>query len=79
MALFGRNRSRIIPDQTKALEHPIRLRIVELFRLKPDRSLTAEALAAELVDRFPEVKVRQVAYHVAVLQDARLLPSPTEG
>ncbi|HEU5063939.1 MAG TPA: helix-turn-helix domain-containing protein [Solirubrobacterales bacterium] len=75
MGLYGRDRGRIIPDQKQALDHPLRLRVLELFAQKPERSLAAESLAADLADRFPDVKIRQVAYHVAVLKDARLLPT----
>lgn len=75
MALHGRDRGRIEPDQTQALSHPIRLRIMELFTKDTDRPLGAESLAANLHADFPEVKVRQVAYHVAVLKDAQLIPA----
>ena len=62
-------------DKTQALSHPTRLRILELFTRDTDRSLAAEPLTADLASDYPDVKVRQVAYHVAVLQDAELLPA----
>lgn len=57
----------------------MRQRIVDLFTLQRNRSLTAEALAADLADHFPDVRVRQVAYHVAVLRGAGLLPTSAGG
>jgi hypothetical protein len=75
MGLFGRDRGRIEADQTQALDHPMRLRIMELFTKDTDRKLAAESLAADLVADFPKVQVRQVAYHVAVLKDAQLIPA----
>lgn len=75
MALHGGDRGRIETDQTKALEHPMRLRIVELFTRDEARSMAAEPLAADLATFFPGVKIRQVAYHVAVLRDAKLIPA----
>lgn len=75
MALYGHDRDRIETDQAKALEHPMRLRIIELFTKDEGRSMAAESLAADLVTSFPGVKLRQVAYHVAVLRDAQLIPS----
>lgn len=75
MARFGRDRGRIEADQTHALAHPMRLRILELFTRNADRPLAADSLAADLVADFPEVKICQVAYHVAVLRDAKLIPA----
>jgi hypothetical protein len=75
MSLFGGNRGRIEPDQTQALAHPTRLRIWELFTRNTDRPLAAESMAADLAADFPDVKIRQVAYHLAVLQDAQLIPA----
>lgn len=80
MELFGRDRNRIEADQTKATQHPIRLRIVELFTRNPLRPLECEALAADLLTEFPDLTAKEakpalIAYHVAVLKDARLLPT----
>lgn len=75
MALFGRGRGRIEPDQQKALDHPMRLRIMELFTKDEDRPLAAEPLAADLAPDFPDVSLSQVMYHVSVLRDAQLLPA----
>lgn len=73
--LFGRDRGRLEADQRQALDHPVRLRIVELYTKDEGRSMAADVLASDLMTFFPKVKVRQVAYHVAVLRDAQLLPA----
>jgi hypothetical protein len=73
MAPFGRGR--IEPDQRQALSHPVRRRIFELFTRDTDRPMAAGWLIGDLVGDFPEVKVRNVAYHVTVLKDAQLVPA----
>jgi len=78
--LYGRDRNRIEADQTKATEHPTRLRIVELFTRNTFRPLECDLLAADLLSEFPGLKAREakpalIAYHVAVLKDAQLLPN----
>lgn len=80
MALFGRDRNRIEADQTKATQHPVRVRIVELFTRNQLRSMEVDILLADLLTEFSDIKPSlarpaQVAYHVAVLKDARLLPT----
>jgi hypothetical protein len=74
------NRNRIQPDATKATEHPVRVMIVGLFTRNPLRPLDCEVLAADLLTEFPDLKAREakpalIAYHVAVLKDAQLLPA----
>lgn len=71
MALAGRD-SNLLKD---ALGHPIRIQIVALFVKDRSRSMAAKSLAADLVTFFPKVKVRQVAYHTAILRDAHLIPT----
>jgi hypothetical protein len=39
MPLFGQDRNRIKADQKQALSHPLRLRIMEMHRREPGRSL----------------------------------------
>jgi DNA-binding transcriptional ArsR family regulator len=59
----------------KALNHPLRLRILEMHKREPGRSLSVAALTADL-GRTPEyegVSAAQVHYHRARLQDAKLL------
>ncbi len=59
-------------DQVRELGHPVRLRILELARADPQRPLASDKLALEMGDL--NVNVSQVAYHVARLRDADLLP-----
>jgi DNA-binding transcriptional ArsR family regulator len=76
MPLFGRNRNRIKADQTQALSHPLRLRIMEMHLREPDRSLSVESLTADLARTpgYEHVKPSEVSYHRARLLDAELLP-----
>lgn len=76
----GRNRDRIELSQKQAMAHPARERIMELFERDRLRSLKADALSADLLSGFPglnpiDLRPPQVAYHVAVLKDAELLPT----
>jgi hypothetical protein len=80
MALWGRDRNRIDADQTQATHHPVRVRIVELFTRNQLRPMEADVLSADLLTEFPDLKAKeakpaQIAYHVAVLKDAQLLPT----
>lgn len=80
MPRYGRDRNRIEGDQTQATQHPVRRMILKLFNRDTWRPLEADVLAADLLTEFPdleadEAKPGQVAYHVAVLKDADLLPS----
>ncbi len=78
MPLFGRDRGRFEVDQTQAISHPVRLRILELFTRDTDRSLAAADLRAALVSEdaaFEKYGVGQVLYHRARLQAAELLPT----
>jgi DNA-binding transcriptional ArsR family regulator len=61
----------------RALDHPVRLRILELHRRDSDRSpLSVAKLTAALRDTgdYREVTAAQVNYHRALLRDADLLP-----
>lgn len=76
---YGRDRGRIELGRRQAMAHPTRKRIMELFERDTLRSLKANELFADLLTEFPdlgstELKPPQVAYHVAVLRDAELLP-----
>jgi len=70
--------ARLDTDQLHALAHPIRIRIVALFTEDTDRALTPKAvvraLAVEAAD-LGRLSISQVAYHLARLRDARLLPA----
>jgi|tagenome__1003787_1003787.scaffolds.fasta_scaffold20918523_2 Helix-turn-helix domain len=62
-------------DLTPVFRSPVRVRILELFTLDTDRPMQPGPLAEELMEFFPEVKLKQVAYHLSVLRDARLIPA----
>jgi DNA-binding transcriptional ArsR family regulator len=75
MDFFGRGSGR---SQEQALSNPIRIRIFELFTKDEVRSLTATALATDLTASdggLANVSVGQVAYHLACLRDAELIPA----
>jgi hypothetical protein len=67
-----KDRKRVHRNQVKELGHPVRLRILELVRADPQRSLTTAALVPDMDDL--EVNHSQVAYHVMRLREAKLLP-----
>lgn len=79
MELFGRDRHRLEAEQTKALDHEVRLGILELFTKDRRRPLDAESLLSDLLlkdpEKFGKYKPAQIVYHRARLQDARLLPT----
>jgi hypothetical protein len=77
MPLFGSDRNRIKADQTQALSHPTRLRILEVIARQRVRLLSVEALTETLVTTpgFEHVKPDQVNYHRARLLAADLLPA----
>jgi DNA-binding transcriptional ArsR family regulator len=60
---------------TQVLKSPMRVRILELLTM--DAALPAKAvpLAEALTVDFPEAKPDQVNYHLAILKDARLIPT----
>lgn len=78
MPRFGRDRGRLEIDRTRALSHPVRITILDLFTKDEKRSLSAEDLLADLIevdpDKFSEFKPAQIAYHRARLQDVNLIP-----
>jgi hypothetical protein len=80
MPRYGRDRNRIEGDQLQATEHPVRMMIVQLFTRNRLRPMEVNVLVADLLTEFPDLKAEEVrpanvAYHVAVLRDAELLPS----
>ena len=58
----------------RALENPIAIRVLELSTREPGRRPSAFKLRTELAGDFGELEVRQVAYQLARLRDAGLLP-----
>jgi DNA-binding transcriptional ArsR family regulator len=69
---------RLSRDQTHALNHPLRVRILEVIAHERGRPLSVEALTKTLVKTpgFEHLKPSTVNYHRACLQEARLLPAP---
>jgi DNA-binding transcriptional ArsR family regulator len=62
--------------QQKALNHPLRVRILELHKRARGRSLSVELLTEALsqTQEYGHVKPAEVQYHRALLQDAELIP-----
>jgi DNA-binding transcriptional ArsR family regulator len=77
MGLFRRDRNRVNAEQARALNHPTRLRIMEMHRSEPGRSLSVASLTADLsrTAGYEHVNASEVNYHRACLQDAGLLPT----
>ena len=75
MDFFGRGRSGC-RGQEQALGNPIRRKIMELFTTDEARPLTPKALTKDLCC-FAHVSVNQVAYNLACLRDAELIPAWT--
>lgn len=64
--------------QLRVLRHGTRLRILGLFASDPARSLSPADVTNDLRGEI-EATVSQVAYHLARLQAADLIPSPAAG
>jgi hypothetical protein len=73
---FRRNHRSLEARQIQALNHPIRLRILEMHRRMKSRPLSLETLTVALTEtrEYSEVKVAEVKYHRDRLLDADLLP-----
>jgi len=71
-----RRGSRLAQEQTRALNHSLRLRIMEMHQRMRDRLLSVETLMVVLAEtrEYRDVKAAEVKYHRARLQDAKLLP-----
>jgi len=74
MDFFERGHRRYRGSQEQALRNPIRLRILDLFTTDEARPLVAQLLADDLRQSI-HVSVSQVAYHLACLRDAGLIPA----
>jgi DNA-binding transcriptional ArsR family regulator len=61
--------------QARALNHPLRLRILEMHKRERGRSMTVEALTTDLrrMPGYEHVKAAEVKYHCDRLRDADLL------
>ena len=71
-----RRGSRLAQEQTRALNHPLRLRIMEMHLRMRGRPPSADTLTAVLAEtrEYRDVKAAEVKYHQALLRDAQLLP-----
>ncbi len=58
--------------EERARKHPIRAKILGLYEQDESRSLVALDLLPDLEEE--DTNVSAVAYHVRILQDAKLLP-----
>jgi len=76
MAGFRRKRSSLGATQAQALNHPMRLRILEVHKRMRSRPLSVETLALALAQtrEYGDVKQAEVKYHRDRLLDAGLLP-----
>ena len=70
-----RRRGRLM-ELTRAINHPCRLRILEIHKQERGRSLSVESLTKTLAQtrEYRDVTPPTVSYHLARLQDAHLLP-----
>jgi DNA-binding transcriptional ArsR family regulator len=76
--MFGRDCKRRREEEvTRALNHPLRLRILEMHKRERGRSLSVESLTADLtrIPEYEDVSAAEVKYHRDRLQDAELLPA----
>jgi hypothetical protein len=73
MDFFGRGHQRDRGRKEQVLRNPIRLRILDLFTTDEARPLGAQLLTADLRHSM-HVSVSQVAYYLACLRDAGLIP-----
>jgi hypothetical protein len=75
--MSGKDKERRESKVTRALDHPVRLRILEIHKRDGSQSLPSVAeLTTALRDTgdYREVTAAQVNYHRALLRDADLLP-----
>jgi DNA-binding transcriptional ArsR family regulator len=77
MACFRRERRGLGTAQIRALNHPLRLRILELHKRAGGRPLSVELLTEALSQtrEYGHVKQAEVKYHRDRLLDAELLPT----
>jgi len=70
------DRDRLNTAQVRALNHPLRLRILEMHMRMRSRPLSVKTITEVLANtrEYGHVSAGEVKYHHACLQDARLLP-----
>jgi hypothetical protein len=78
VALFDRDHDRLRITQLRAINHPCRLRILEMHKWARGGPLSVEALTDALAQtrEFHDVTAAKVNYHLTRLQDAKLLSRP---
>lgn len=77
MRLFGgHGPGGLDAKQMQALNHPLRLRILEMHKRMKSRPLSVKTMTAVLTDtpEYGHVKAAEVKYHRDRLLDAKLLP-----
>jgi DNA-binding transcriptional ArsR family regulator len=72
----SRRRDRDTRELTRALNHPCRLRILEMHQRARGRPLSVKLLTAGLAQtrEYRDVTAATVSYHLTRLRDAQLLP-----
>jgi len=75
MRIFGRGPRGLDATQTHALNHPLRLRILEMHQREKSRPLSVETLTLALgqTPEYKVVKAAEVKYHRDRLLDADLM------
>jgi hypothetical protein len=70
------DRDRLDATKMRALNHPLRLRILEMHQRMRSRPLSVKAITEGLADtlEYGHVSPAEVKYHHARLQDAKLIP-----
>lgn len=63
----------------RAFKHPLRIRILEFSIRKPGQALSASELKDVLERDGEHLKVSELAYHLARLQEVELIPRPIRG
>jgi DNA-binding transcriptional ArsR family regulator len=76
----GRDPLHIEDNHRQAKRHPVRTKILALIDRDRLRPLAVDVLAADLLAEFPDLKAEdakpaRIAYHLAVLKEAELLPA----
>jgi DNA-binding transcriptional ArsR family regulator len=76
---FGnRDQGGLSPTHKHALNHPLRVRILEMHLRLKSRPLSVETMVAVLTEtrEYKGVKAAEVNYHLNRLRDAELVPRP---
>jgi hypothetical protein len=71
-----KRRDRQTSELTRAIDHPCRLRLLEMHKRVKGQPLSIETLTALLAQTrdFRDVKAATVSYHLNRLRDVQLLP-----